>query len=228
MKIIHVIGLCLLTLLIFSCHRADRYTLSKIDKQNILIVIDPGHGGKDPGARAQKKYNEKHFCLATAKLLQQHLKKMGYNTLMTRTKDSYIPLSKRANLANKEQATIFVSVHYNSSHNPKARGLEVFFNESLSKQWRSSQSKRLAKNILSHMTLLTKEPSRGVKQANFTVLINTWMPAVLVEGGFMSNTEDMELIQKSSYWNKIALGIARGIDDYFNFRQQNLLSESLL
>ena len=201
-----------------SCHRAGRYkdlAITEIQKGNILIVIDPGHGGKDAGAASyNKKLHEKHFCLSTGLLLQKHLRKMGYATLITREDDAFVTLNKRAQIANKADAALFVSIHYNAAKNRNARGLEVFYNDYPGHNNRAEKSKELAENILTNMVPITKEPSRGVKPAAFVVLVNTTMPAVLVEGGFLTNRQDLEKIKRASYWDKAALGIARGIDSY--------------
>ena len=218
MRIINFFIFVVVIVFCTSCHQAAKYQnleISTIQKSNILIAIDPGHGGKDGGASSSnKKYHEKHFCLSTALLLQKYLEKMGYSTIMTRDSDVFIPLNKRAQIANQANANIFISIHYNAAKNLQARGLEVYFNDYIRQNNKVEKSKALAKDILTNMLTTTKEPSRGVKVAAFVVLVNTNMPAVLVEGGFLTNKQDLAQIKRATYWDKIARGIARGVDEY--------------
>ena len=220
MRIINFFIFVIVIIFCTSCHRAAKYQdleITTIQKSNILVAIDPGHGGKDVGASStNKKYHEKYFCLSTALLLQKHLEKMGYSTIMTRNNDVFIPLNKRAKIANQANANIFVSIHYNAAKNLQARGLEVYYNDYPRQNGKHEKSVVLAKDILTNMLSTTKEPSRGVKVAAFVVLVNTNMPAVLVEGGFLTNKQDLAQIKRASYWDKLALGIARGIDEYIN------------
>lgn len=183
------------------------------------IVIDVGHGGTDRGARAHLPYcEEKKVCLLTARLVRQYLDQLGYHVVMTRNTDHFISLPKRVEIASQADANIFVSVHFNSSRSPEAKGIEVFFCEGKDDKVRSSASRKLADAILSRVIRRTSASSRGVKKGNFYVIRETSMPAVLVEGGFISNPAERSLIKSRDYQEKIAQGIADGIDQYFKNR----------
>lgn len=181
-----------------------------------LIVIDAGHGGEDRGtiSLSTPKYQEKSLTLATAKLLQGYLKQMGYKTLMTRSDDTFIPLSNRAGIANDAKSTLFVSVHYNSAPSREASGIEVYYYKSSTDKERTTESKALASNVLNEVLEYTKAKSRGVKQGDYAVIRETNMPAILVEGGFLTNDDEMNKIKDPSYIKRLAYGIARGIDSY--------------
>jgi N-acetylmuramoyl-L-alanine amidase len=179
----------------------------------VLICIDPGHGGKDPGTQSTKHdTQEKRLALATALLVQNHLRVLGYETCMTRDKDVFISLNDRADLANKRKATHFVSIHYNAAPSKEAMGLEVF--SFRSKGDRETESKKLASSVLDKMLHYTSAPSRGVKEANFAVLRRTEMPAILVEGGFLSNDDELKKLRDPKYGNALAWGIAQGIHSH--------------
>ena len=188
--------------------------IEKEDKP--LIVIDPGHGGEDFGTQSNSKpkYLEKYLNLATAQILGRFLNQMGYATVFTRTADVFIPLDKRAEFANNKKPYLFVSVHFNSAPSPAAEGIEVFYYRSEEDKERSAQSKVLAKTILDNITLSSQAKSRGVKHGNFAVIRLTNMPAVLVEGGFLTNENEMQRIKDPAYLKKLAWGIALGIQTY--------------
>lgn len=185
-------------------------------RQMPLVIIDPGHGGKDLGTHSLKppKYQEKSLNLTTAMLVRHYLQKWGYSTILTRKDDVFISLEKRAGLANKMQSQLFVSVHYNSAPNAQAEGIEVFYFRSEDDKKRSHQSKKLAQTILSRVIEKTNARSRGVKHGNLAVIRETNMPAVLIEGGFLTNPKEQEKLRDKEYLKKIAWGIAKGIDDY--------------
>lgn len=183
------------------------------------VIIDVGHGGTDRGARAHMPYcEEKKICLLTARLVKQYLDQLGYHVVMTRNTDDFIPLPKRVEIAHQAQANIFVSVHFNSSRSPEADGIEVFFCDSKEDKTRANASRKLADSILTRLIRRTSANSRGVKKGNFYVIRETTMPAVLVEGGFISNPEERVLLKSRDYQEKIARGIADGIDQYFKAR----------
>jgi len=187
------------------------------------IVIDAGHGGRDAGAASLRDhYEEKALTLSTAFLVQDQLKKLGYQTSLTRHQDIYVPLSTRAQMANQAQADLFVSIHYNFSPSHEAHGIEVFYykeNKNPSHP-RIIQSKQLAQNVLTSVISRTGAQSRGVKQANFAVVRETVMPAVLIEAGFLSNPKEREKIHDPVYLRRLAKGIAEGVDTYLSTHQE--------
>jgi len=194
---------------------AQKNSVTKTSLKKV-IVIDAGHGGLDIGTRENKPYlEEKRAALTTAILTKQYLDQLGYKVILTRSTDAFIPLSKRVDTANKSNSTLFVSLHYNSSPNKKAHGIEIFFCPTKNGKQRASSSKKLAAKVLDNVIIRTKARSRGVKQASFYVIRETKMPAVLLEGGFISNDQERSKLKNRQYLEKIAKGVADGVDRYF-------------
>jgi N-acetylmuramoyl-L-alanine amidase len=184
--------------------------------QKFSIIIDPGHGGHDIGAQSISKprYQEKSLNLVTAKFVRDYLQQLGYQVFMTREEDKFISLDRRAQIANERKPTLFVSIHYNSAPITEAQGIEVFFYQSKEKKNRAIQSKRLAQFVLKNMLEETKAKSRGIKQGNFLVIRQTKMPAILVEGGFVTNEAELQNLKDPTYLKRLAWGIVRGIEEY--------------
>lgn len=183
-----------------------------------VIVIDPGHGGEDLGTQSTGKprYKEKHLNLTTAKMLETYLQQMGYKTIMTRSNDTFLTLEKRAEIANKVKCDLFISVHYNSAPAKQAYGVEVFFYRDDPNKSRVVSSKKLAQLVLNYVIENTQARSRGIKHGDLSVIRNTNMPAILIEGGFLTNDEEMQKLKDPSYLKRIAWGIAKGIQSYLN------------
>ncbi len=181
-----------------------------------VILIDAGHGGEDFGARSHTtpRYQEKNLTLATSKLLKGYLEQLGYAAIMTRSDDLFVPLDKRAKIANQLQPELFVSVHYNSAPSREADGIEVYYYRDKENLERTKSSRGLAQDILSKLIDTSSAKSRGVKHGNFLVIRETKMPAVLVECGFLTNSEEMERIKDPAYLKKLAWGMAQGIQAY--------------
>lgn len=220
-------GLFLLFIILFchSCGRAPPYdqgevvllSSSQSDRSQWTITLDPGHGGKDSGAEsAQDRYEEKRTALATAVLVRRHLESLGYKVVMTRDRDIFIPLKERAMIANEVGSDLFVSIHYNAATNKEAQGVEVFCFGTDSVAEKAPEARKLAQSVLRGVLSKTGAKSRGVKRATFRVLRDTQMPAVLVEGGFLTNCEERAKLQDPKYVNQIAWGITLGIDDYLH------------
>jgi N-acetylmuramoyl-L-alanine amidase len=181
------------------------------------IVIDAGHGGLNLGAHVRQPFcEEKRITLLTALYMKKYLNQLGYRVVMTRNSDAFVPLPRRVEIANKARADLFISIHYNSSRIPSAQGIEVFFSDVSDDQNRSVLSRKLAGSILTRIVRRTHAPSRGVKKANFLVIRETNMPAVLVEGGFISNPQERAFLKDPLYLDKVARGIVEGIDHYLN------------
>jgi len=197
----------------------------KPQEEKITIVIDAGHGGDDFGTHSlgSPKYQEKYLNMSTALLVKSFLQKFGYKVLLTRTDDTFIPLDKRALFANDKNSRLFVSIHYNSAPNKDAEGIEIFFYRNQECQQRSVQSKQLAQYILDKIIQNTNAKSRGVKHGNYAVLRETKMPAVLIEGGFLTSTKEMEKIKDPTYLKSLALGIAQGVQNYL--AKEKILAE---
>lgn len=165
------------------------------------VVVDAGHGGIDKGARARDGSVEKNYTLDTAKRLKGSLQRRGYNVIMTRSGDYFVPLPTRAAMSNRQWNAIFVAVHYNDSPRSAPYGTETYYC--------SPRSYPLAAHIQQELAKVTH--SRGVKRARFHVLRNNAKPAVLVELGFLSSPQELRLIRSGSYRSRLAEAVARGI-----------------
>ncbi|QAA35027.1 N-acetylmuramoyl-L-alanine amidase [Clostridium manihotivorum] len=174
----------------------------------IDLVLDAGHGGRDPGAIGPTGLQEKECNLYIAKKCEEILKKQGITVQQTRADDSYIGLSERAKIANDANSKYFISIHINSADIQTANGTEVY---SLVK---GGEGEKLAQRILSSMVNEINLSSRGVKFANFAVLRETNMPAILIETCFISNVNEERLLREDSFKDKVALSISKGFLDY--------------
>lgn len=181
-----------------------------------LIILDPGHGGEDRGAKSTTKPNllEKNLNLTTARFVQTYLSQMGFQATMTRTSDRFLSLKQRSDLANTNMCDLFVSIHYNSAPNPEAHGIEVFYYQTQEGGSRTTASKALANNILERVIDNTAAKSRNVKHGNLAVIRETTMPAVLIECGFLTNDAETQKMRDESYLKRLAWGIAQGIQTY--------------
>jgi len=177
-----------------------------------LIVIDPGHGGFDIGATV-KTIEEKALALKTATLVKQYLHQNGYRVILTRSRDVFISLTKRTNIANDTKSKLFVSIHFNAFKDPKVSGIEIYYYNRGSKS-RSSDSKKLADTVLKGLIASTSAKNRGIKTGNFHVIRETNMPAILIEGGFVTNPQEHSNLSDQQYVEKMARSIANGIEKY--------------
>jgi len=196
------------------------------------VVLDPGHGGHDKGAVGRYGY-EKNFALDVARKLRPLLQAKGLRVIMTREGDYFVPLEVRAQIANAAQDSIFVSIHFNATdRDPNATGFEIFsFTprgapstsdtsltlSSLDMQAGSTvdtQSMALSSCIYHSLLGHIPEFDRGIKRARFAVLRLTRVPAVLIEGGFLTERGESELIAKNDWRTKLAQSISVGIQNY--------------
>lgn len=172
----------------------------------VLVMLDPGHGGRDPGA-VGNGLQEKEINLFISRRVQRTLEQRGYRVALTRNSDVEIDLQPRVDIAERANATIFVSIHANaiSLSRPEVNGLETYY---------FSSGRNLARSIQSSVLRSTDLRDRGVRQARFYVLRNTSMPAVLVETGFITGREDAARFRSTAAREQIADAIAQGIIDY--------------
>ncbi len=177
-----------------------------------LIVIDAGHGGEDIGAQV-KNLKEKTLALQTATLVKKHLHDKGYRVILTRSRDVFLPLKKRTNIANETKSKLFVSIHFNAYKSPQPHGIEIFYYNRGSK-WRQVASKKLADAVLLGMVKALGAKNRGVKYGNFHVIRETYMPAILIEGGFITNPKEHSNLSNQGYVERMAKSIATGIESY--------------
>ena len=170
----------------------------------------PGHGGGRTGAQYEG-IAEKTINLSVSKRLQAILRGYGYNVVMTRTGDADVGLYERADIANAVEADLFVSLHSNAAPDyPDFSGIYTYYHPS------SGRGARLAQAIQTPLTRLTGGIDRGIKSADFVVLRETEMCAVLVEMGFMTNHDELMDLIDDGYQDKLAQGIAEGIVTYLN------------
>lgn len=175
------------------------------------VVIDPGHGGDEPGAVAVYKGErilEKNLNLDIAKRVAQSLKEQGVPVILTRDDDSNLGFVERAQIANKKGAALFVSIHLNSNMASAPRGIECYYPRGT-----NSSGMTPAQVIGSYLSELGT-PYRGELPGKYTVLMSNNSPATLLELGFMSNPHDMELLMNPEFRQKLAEKVAEGIVAY--------------
>lgn len=173
----------------------------------VLVMIDPGHGGRDPGAIGIGGLREKDINITISRRVQDQLEAQGIQVLMTRSDDRAVSLQGRVDLAERANATVFVSIHANaiSLSRPEVNGLETYY---------YSSGLTLARTIHSRILQNVSMADRGVRRARFYVLRNTSMPAVLVETGFVTGRDDAARFRNPAAVQQIADSIAQGVIDY--------------
>jgi len=182
-----------------------------------VVLIDAGHGGWDPG-KVSGKVQEKDINLEIARKLQTYLELGGATVIVTRFDDDDVARTKSSDMykrkmtSNTSQADIFVSIHQNSFDGASVRGAQVFYFN------RSDSSKRLAECIQSTIkdNLIANNRFEAKPNDNYYVLKQTSMPAVLVECGFLSNSNDKYMLTQDEYQEKMAWSIYMGIVAYFD------------
>ncbi|MGD6775892.1 N-acetylmuramoyl-L-alanine amidase [Sutcliffiella horikoshii] len=175
-----------------------------------LIVLDPGHGGQDPGAMFQR-LQEKVVNLDIAKRVRAYLEKeYEVKVMMTREGDSTVSLEARTNLANSVKADYFCSIHHNAGG---GTGFESYrFNGSNTFSSKSKSFQEIVhREVINVVTGKYNRRDRGIKAANFHVLRETSMPSVLLEILFLDNTEDRALIQHETFKEDVSAAIAEGL-----------------
>ncbi len=198
------------------------------------VVLDPGHGGHDKGAQCAYGY-EKNFALDVARRAKSLLEQQGYRVVMTRDRDEFIPLRTRAEIANNynKRNAVFVSIHFNSSlQNRLASGFEVFSctprgglstnDDKLTRRDLASENGNtndVVSAVLAtavHNAALGMIPvvDRGVKDARFAVLRLSKIPAILFEGGFVSNAIESRKIASEAWRSSLARAIVTGVSEY--------------
>lgn len=176
-----------------------------------IVVIDPGHGGVEPGKVALTGLQEKIINLTLSLKVEQLLKQVSaINVVMTRKDDTTLSLSNRAKLANALNADLFVSLHANGYTTSTASGTETYYAR--------DSSIPLAKTIHRYLVEATGLRDRGVKYGNYHVIRETTMPAVLLETGFMSNASDLAVITNETVEMRMAIGIVEGIKEYLGIK----------
>ena len=201
------------------------------------VVLDAGHGGFDKGARSSYG-TEKDYALDVARRLRPLLQAKGFKVILTRENDVFLPLELRARIANQTRDSIFVSIHFNATSNRDAAGFEIFSltprgapstaDDALALSFINMQagsavdapSFELSASVYHSMLGHIPEFDRGIKRARFAVLRLTKIPAILVEGGFLSETSDSQLVANPAWRGKLAEAISVGIENYRNVTEK--------
>ena len=225
-----------------------RYLVSRIDLSKLVdpvlrpfcniqtstpfdtVIIDPGHGGNDPGA-VNRYGKEATYNLAVARILKQQLEARRFKVIMTRNSDHTLSLAERVIYANRFQNAIFISIHFNSGGRGRAQGIETFTlspagvahygrglhqNDFQLRNGNTQDSANIALATAVHSTCLLKtgRPDRGIRRARFSVLTGVRHPAILLEGGFMSHSYEARLIANVTYQRTIASAITDAVMKY--------------
>jgi N-acetylmuramoyl-L-alanine amidase len=183
------------------------------------VVIDPGHGGSDPGAVGQNGLKEKDVTLDIAKRVQRLLEAKGAMVIMARPGDTEVDLYERTNRANRAGADIFVSIHINAHNDRVYGGTSTYLYQNDMKDQPASRvqnSRRLANYVQNELLKSLGLRDVGVKEAHFAVLRTSSMPSILAEIAFISNTREESLMRTDDFKNKAAEAIAKGIGLYFS------------
>lgn len=227
---------------------SGRWSISKADAATVLaplltpeyappirpparVVLDPGHGGDDSGAKLAGRIQEKDLNLAIVLLVADRLRRAGVSVWTTRNRDTELPLSARPRTAERVRADLFVSVHMNSATNRDVAGVETYLmpatgfistiGRSLDTSRASGNKYDVASQLLAydvHRATLarTEAADRGVRRARFDVLSLASCPAILVECGFLSNAREADMLATDGYREKLAEGISQGIMTYLS------------
>ncbi|WP_027340130.1 N-acetylmuramoyl-L-alanine amidase family protein [Halonatronum saccharophilum] len=182
----------------------------KLNPSKRTIVIDAGHGGSDPGAIGASGLYEKDVAYDISLKVDQLLRDEGYNTIMTRDGDYFVPLTQRAEIANQRGADLFVSVHANAHPNPDVGGTETYAH------WNASKDNwAFAWYVHSEVVNRIGLRDHGLKAANFAVLRRTEIPAILLEVAFLSNAKEDRLLGDPAFQEEVAYGVVEGINKYY-------------
>jgi N-acetylmuramoyl-L-alanine amidase len=199
-------------------------------EQPLVVVLDPGHGGQDSGAMCGT-VTEKDLTLDVALRAELLLRADGYATVLTRENDRYLSLAERTAVANREDNSLFVSIHFNYEAHATASGVETYYapRQSASRfgflAWLpflnlagtdplTAKSESLAGYIQAALIARTGAVNRGTKSEQFYVIANVRHPAALVEGGFLTNKSDVTRLATTEYRQQIAVAISDGVHRY--------------
>jgi N-acetylmuramoyl-L-alanine amidase len=195
-----------------------------------LVILDPGHGGQDSGAIAGNVF-EKDLTFDIAQRVNRILHAQGILTLLTRNADSYVSLNDRAQLINRAENAVVISIHFNDGARPEVSGIETYFAaqqanggatmpswlpflQKIARARPNIESQSLAQFIQVQLVAHTQAINRGTKAQQFYVLANVRHPAVLVEGGFLTNRNEIGKLADANYREQLAVAISDGILNY--------------
>lgn len=172
------------------------------------IVLDPGHGGKDGGAKSVAGVKEKELTLGTARLLKNKLQSYGARVVLTRSGDEYVPLSARVAAARLYQADAFISLHYDSAADPDASGITIYYYDRFADY-------ELAQSFQGLFRQLSALPFRGIAFGDYYVLRENEKPSVLLELGYLSNRSDAAVVATNGYQEAVTTAIMNAMRHYF-------------
>ncbi|SHG00256.1 N-acetylmuramoyl-L-alanine amidase [Ornithinibacillus halophilus] len=178
------------------------------------IVIDPGHGGKDPGAIGINGVHEKDLILSTSKKIAKQLRENGAKVVLTRTDDYFVSLDERINIAHAHNADAFISIHYNAFSIENVQGFNTYY-------FSSATNRNLAKAIHGSLAEEVNLHNRGLLEDDYRVLRKNQRPSVLIELGFITNSVELKTLQSDGYQSLVAKAIAKGLMDFFHGRDED-------
>jgi N-acetylmuramoyl-L-alanine amidase len=179
-------------------------TLPRVSNRQVVVLVDPGHGGKDSGAPGVGGILEKHIILSISQQVAALLQQQGIQAVLTRNSDYFVSLAGRVQMVPRVNADLFVSIHANSIGNrPDVNGLETYYY--------GSRSQGLAQTIHNSVLQSVAIGNRRVRSARFYVLRNNSVPATLVEVGFVTSPQEGPKLASPDYQRQMAAAIARGI-----------------
>ncbi len=202
-------------------HAGILYVNNDISKNAHTIVIDPGHGGYDPGKVGVNNTLEKDINMAIALILRDILQENNYDVVMTRSDDTDLStpgcankktddLNNRIKIINESDPSLVVSIHQNSFQDPNVSGAQVFYYGENTKEAAETLQKELIAGLDTNNHRMAKT------NTSYYLLKNTPFPVVIVECGFLSNPSEEELLNSATYQQKTAEAIYKGIDEYLN------------
>ncbi len=171
------------------------------------VILDPGHGGDDPGAACDGGAPEKVLTLKTAQAAAQLLREAGAKVYLTRNEDRRSNLKDVMEFANKTGADIFISIHYNSIDNSKVSGSETYYYNPVSRKFAETMHEAVVRGA--------GQRDRGLQRVKFYTVNHARMPSVLLEPVYLSNPEERELANSGSFRGKLSEAIVKGVKNYF-------------
>lgn len=213
-----------------AVHKESKATQPQTSKPFAVVVLDPGHGGKDSGAMCGGVM-EKDLTLDIARRVDRLLDSEGVATSMTRVGDSFVSLADRAAFGNRAKQSIFISIHFNEDNKPVASGVETYYaahqidSGSAFASWLpffsrppssspKPESQSLAGFIQEALVARTRSVDRGTQAKQFFVIANVTSPAVLIEAGFITNKDELSKLVSEDYRDQLAAAVADGVLRY--------------
>lgn len=209
--------------LLISVFYVSFFAIYDTEAAENVIIVDAGHGGIDPGKVGVDSSVEKDLNLEIAIKLANELENDGYKVLLTRTEDNGLydasdtnkkasDLQKRCQIAEKYHANLMISIHQNSFPDSRVKGAQVFYYK------HSTEGKKLANRI--QEAIKTEVDNKNTRSAkyndNYYLLLHTSCPTVIVECGFMSNKDELQLLKSDEYQTQLCHAITKAVNDYFN------------